>query len=453
MSDWLVIGGGIRGIFAAIYLCKAGYPVTIIDAAPHLGGVLYSEHWKGFYVDKGCHLLDFGNVEVARVYDEILGDSKHPVNRRYASINRGVKTDGIAVPDLSMFPAAERMQAMNEIKQHVFMPARNHGSLSDLLIHRYGPTTSSYVNQAVRKISTYDASTLAPDALFSLPVERVRLGEDSEMEKLKTILEFDGCLAVSTEKNPLRFHQDQTEFPHRNYYPSKKGMRGLCEAAEIYLESLGVTVLTGFQVENISIAGQKTITENSKTKLVSDRCYWSLPPSFFTKVMKLDNPWGQSAKAVSLVIYTFVLPRSFIGPYTYIHDYSEDTLSFRVSAPGDYGNQQDENGNTYISVEIPVAKESEVWIHPEQFVHKIWNEAISTGIIAEKTSFVDVKVDKMPVAYMLPGSGWDDANIRFTKIAEKYSSRIVFANTRTYGKTDLYQSIKSDLGNYIQNYE
>ena len=36
----LVVGSGISGIRSALDLAEAGYHVTLIDRAPHLGGVL-----------------------------------------------------------------------------------------------------------------------------------------------------------------------------------------------------------------------------------------------------------------------------------------------------------------------------------------------------------------------------------------------------------------------------
>ena len=36
----LVVGAGIGGIRAALDLAETGYRVTLIDRAPHLGGIL-----------------------------------------------------------------------------------------------------------------------------------------------------------------------------------------------------------------------------------------------------------------------------------------------------------------------------------------------------------------------------------------------------------------------------
>ena len=44
MSSVAIIGGGISGLSAAYYLSKAGISSTLIEARPHLGGVIQTDH-------------------------------------------------------------------------------------------------------------------------------------------------------------------------------------------------------------------------------------------------------------------------------------------------------------------------------------------------------------------------------------------------------------------------
>ena len=59
MDKCLIIGGGISGLSASVYLCKLGYKVELIEAAPKLGGRAYSfydNHYKT-EIDNGQHIF------------------------------------------------------------------------------------------------------------------------------------------------------------------------------------------------------------------------------------------------------------------------------------------------------------------------------------------------------------------------------------------------------------
>lgn len=54
-----VIGGGIAGLSAAVFLCKKNFKVTLIEASPRLGGRAYSffDNNINEYIDNGQHIM------------------------------------------------------------------------------------------------------------------------------------------------------------------------------------------------------------------------------------------------------------------------------------------------------------------------------------------------------------------------------------------------------------
>ena len=48
-----IVGGGISGLSTAYYLAQAGIASTLIEARPHLGGVIQSEHVEGCVIEGG----------------------------------------------------------------------------------------------------------------------------------------------------------------------------------------------------------------------------------------------------------------------------------------------------------------------------------------------------------------------------------------------------------------
>jgi len=92
-SEVLVVGAGLAGLNAAIYLEAAGVDVTVIESSDRAGGRVASDVIDGFICDRGFQLinarypalqelnvlkeLDF--VEAPRVIEVSLGDRRHVI--------------------------------------------------------------------------------------------------------------------------------------------------------------------------------------------------------------------------------------------------------------------------------------------------------------------------------------------------------------------------------------
>jgi len=59
MKRCIVIGGGLAGLAAAVFLIKKSVKVTLIESSPKLGGRAYSyyDHKYGHFVDNGQHIM------------------------------------------------------------------------------------------------------------------------------------------------------------------------------------------------------------------------------------------------------------------------------------------------------------------------------------------------------------------------------------------------------------
>lgn len=53
----VILGGGVAGLAAGYYLSRAGFPVTVVEKAPVLGGLCGSFQANGFTLDHGPHKL------------------------------------------------------------------------------------------------------------------------------------------------------------------------------------------------------------------------------------------------------------------------------------------------------------------------------------------------------------------------------------------------------------
>ncbi|WP_405618867.1 FAD-dependent oxidoreductase [Streptomyces sp. NBC_01508] len=65
-ADVVIIGAGIAGLSAAHQLTRAGVTVTVLEAAPYIGGRMATEHLDGFRLDRMGQLLNTSYPELLR---------------------------------------------------------------------------------------------------------------------------------------------------------------------------------------------------------------------------------------------------------------------------------------------------------------------------------------------------------------------------------------------------
>ena len=80
----LVVGGGFRGILTANKL-KENNSIDLIEKLPYIGGVLFSEKWNGFHIDKGVHIFDNTNNEDTKLIQKILKNKFRKISVKYGS--------------------------------------------------------------------------------------------------------------------------------------------------------------------------------------------------------------------------------------------------------------------------------------------------------------------------------------------------------------------------------
>ena len=443
MKRWAVIGGGFRGIIGAHFLAKAGCAVTLVERAPYLGGVMYSDEWNGFYLDKGCHLFDNENDEITDIMHEIMDGDVIRIQVKYASVTEGTKSNGIAVPDYKVLDRATQAQILFEVVEAATASSIEGFTLADLLRHRYGHTLAERLSSAARKMFHIDPSELDPVAFSSTAFRRVRIVPDKLSLLLKESPALDERIAASSQDEPLKFYRHQaTRYPHRNFYPHGKGMRSFCEKALSHLQPLGVNVVFGETVEGISNheAGQKLVLSNGQI-LEADRVLWAMDAGVLAQIVFDRNPLQDLVHGVPMVVYYFKCPEEQVGDYTYIHDFSEDTLIFRASTPGVYGQQVDADGMTYVCFEVPTKMGSPEWNDPDAYLNAVWQEALSLDIVRGEQP-KEHKVLRAPVSYRVAKKGFAVARDELMARLQDFSERIFVAEQTAFSKVDIVATLK-----------
>jgi len=94
-----VVGGGVTGLAAAYRLQSLGHPVTVYEAAPRVGGVVWTERREGYLAEAGPNTLTEPGPLVATLLEE-LGLAGRRVEAAEAAQTRYVVREGrpIALP-------------------------------------------------------------------------------------------------------------------------------------------------------------------------------------------------------------------------------------------------------------------------------------------------------------------------------------------------------------------
>ena len=120
----LVVGGGFRGIVIADKLKKSNN-VDLVEKLPYLGGILYSEKWNGFYLDKGVHIFDNTNNEDTRLIQKILKNKFRKISVKYGSRITDKTSDKVAVPDFTTLDIKIQRKIAQELFECTYLKQKS----------------------------------------------------------------------------------------------------------------------------------------------------------------------------------------------------------------------------------------------------------------------------------------------------------------------------------------
>jgi protoporphyrinogen oxidase len=454
MADqWIVVGGGFRGIIGAYLLAQQGQKVVLIERGRALGGVLNSIPWKGFYLDKGCHLFANEDNLTTRIVMTILEDEFEPVHVRYASVMGGLKTDGIAIPNLGSFGQQVAQTILYEVVEASAEAEQASQNLKRQLEQRFGVTAAGYLARAAYKMYRIESTEIEADALRMTPFRRIKFLDDALANILKQSPSLDARVAASSQNDPMRFYRHQAqEYSFKNFYPKEKGLHRFCEKAEEKLRELGVTILTDTKVEQLTVNTQRarshshvTLRLSTGLELVGKRVLWALG----LDVLEQLFGWGRQIAAhihqVPMVLYYFVIEKDAEGPYTYLQNFSQENRFFRASIPGGYiSDSACPDGYSYVCCEVPLSIGSAEWENPKHFAIPVWQELQKYEVVRSHQP-IDMLSVTVPSTYKLPKVGYQQAVKQVTERLAHYP-QIVGAEAWEFSKNDIIRSLQRALG-------
>lgn len=437
----LVIGGGFRGIVVADKLRKSN-KVDLVEKLPYLGGILYSEKWNGFYLDKGIHIFDNTDDSNTKLIQKILKNKYLKISVKYGSRITNQTSDAVAIPDFTTLNNDLQIKIASELFKCTFTK-KNPKNLHEYLMNNFGKTAGKYFINAAKKYFAIDPKELSPDAYRNHPVSRGRFFNNEITSFLKNFEEFESKIALPVQNDPMQWHKEVSDKSYRYFYPVKKGLRGFSDDAIEYLKKMNVNVSTNMVLDTIEPKQEKLDCSFSDgTKKIYDNIIWTTNPTHLLKIIsKTKSSTSSGVHFVPMIIFYYVVDLKNINNFTYIQDFTPDTIALRGAVTGLLGKQIIDN-KTYIDVEVPTKIDSKIWLHPEQFYERIWDDVVKMGLVKGKMPSTK-KFVKAPFSFRAPKKNFFKSNKILENKIKNFSNKIILMEQENAQMFKILQSLNT----------
>lgn len=437
----IVVGGGFRGIVIANKLSKNNQ-VELVEKLPYIGGVLFSEEWNGFYIDKGVHIFDNVNNEDTKLIQKILKNKFRKISVKYGSRISNITSKEVAVPDFTTLSNSIQNKITKELFECTYTSKKSK-NLHEYLMNTYGQTAGKYFINLAKKYFAIDPKKLSPDAHKNNPLSRGRFFNDEITSFLKSLNEFDRKIALPVHNEPMQWHKDVSDQSYRYFYPQKRGLREFCDNALEYLQDKKVDVKTNLFVKGLKKKKNKIICSFSDgTEKEYDYLIWTIDPiNLFKIITKKKEIKNSGVHRVPMIVFYYIVDIKNINDFTYIQDFTKDTIALRGAVTGMLG-KQIINNQTYIDVEVPTKIGSKIWNNPEIYYERIWKDVVKMGLVKgkmpKKRKFV-----KAPVSFRTILTNYKSTNKIMEDKIKNYSNKIIVMEQANAQLFKILQALKT----------
>lgn len=328
----LIVGGGIAGIFAALY-SKTQYPhirVTLLEQADQLGGLLASKRYGGIEFDYGTHVPR--TTLIPQIDSLLFANLKDEHWRQFQDINAGnVSLDQYLYPfSGNPFLATPSNDGLSAQLNHIQTPRIEQphwSSLHTQLNEQFGgDLVSRFFAPCLRKKLGVELTELAADSHRLIGLSRVILGDSDLMSTLKDEPRLDALLAFAK--------QTQGMSKAINFYPKiNRGMGYWVELLHKQAISLGVAIKLQTTVKQFKLSdGGISHVELSGHHIEPvDHVCWTSPSALLFKACG-RNPQSKFKPTIrSTRLFHFTFAQPFLSDNNYIDVNDPQCDAFRVT--------------------------------------------------------------------------------------------------------------------------
>lgn len=324
----IVVGGGIAGLYAGLLLTQKNYSVTLVEVAPHFGGLFQSLPFgNGVLFDHGIHYaIETGDADIDRVlfagvttqgwqiFDESLPEGH---------VFRGKLQSHSGCIDARAIDHDQFVRGLGELLT-IESPTTVGANLKDELDASFGSTLTEEVYRiAMRKVTGKELEDLAPGSHRRFHIPRLIVLPSAPTKALKTVPAYDERIAFADIR-------DGTS-RIRKFYPRKDGIGAWPRDLVGALEKSGASLRAGTVVERVSTSHDRitNVSLSDGTAMAPDVLVWTAPRALLTRAMGGQPPPPPKFRHVLLL--HFLCRKTLTDRLHWISVYDDDLLSYRIT--------------------------------------------------------------------------------------------------------------------------
>ena len=381
MGEIVVIGAGPAGLMAGLAASESGHHVTILEAAPAVGGMSGSFEIAGQRVDFGSHLLHPSTApEFMDRLRALLGDDLQTFERA-GRIRLNGRWVGYPLRPLDMVRSLPPAFAFNTALDMVLRPLRPRSgdSFETEVSARLGPTvTREFYAPYVRKLYGVDAAGLTSE----LADRRVPM-----KSPLKVVAKA------------LRARRPEI----KSFFYPRRGFGQISESLAKAAVEAGADLRLSHRVEQIAKRGDRVEVTSAGTRVEADLVLSTMPlPAL---VAALDPPPPTEVveavarlRARSVTFVYLVVPRDQYTPFdTYFFPEKEMRVS-RLTEPKNCRSGDDPVGQTVVCAEVPGDVGDQIWTAPTAELEELVLDELNRAGLPDPTP-IATEIRRLPIVY------------------------------------------------------
>ncbi len=396
-ADLVVLGAGPAGLAAAWRAARRGLSVTVLERAPHVGGLAGSFEVDGVRVDHGSHRLHPATPPMILAdLHHLLGDDlqKRPRHGRLRFAGQWVSFPLRAGELARTVPPAMAARAAGEA---VVAPLRR-------------PRTDTYAEQLRSGLGpTLYGALYAPYAqkLWGLPGEAI----SGEQARKRVTADTPAKIAARVIRGGLTGRRGDGQ--GRVFYYPRRGYGQIAEALAGAAAAAGAQLRTHTAVSDVAFGRDAvTVTTAGGDRLDAAHAFSTIPLPALAAMARPAAPAAAVESAGRLRFRAMVLVYLVHGggrwtPYDAHYVPGAETPVTRVSEPANYRASADDPADrSVLCLEIPCAVGDDVWQADDTALRELAEEALrATELPPVRTAGVTVR--RLPRVYPVYETGFE----------------------------------------------